>query len=84
MEIETDSLLVVHALRSSMPLASYLGTVIDECKADLMSISILFVKRSANKAAHALAKAFSFVAQCTLLKEDISSIVWDVLVKDIC
>ncbi|XP_062089159.1 uncharacterized protein LOC133795722 [Humulus lupulus] len=86
-EVETDSLLVVQALRSSMSMASYFGVVIDDCKAlwkDLVSVSICFVKRSANEAANALAKASSFIAERTLLKEDISSSVLDVILKDNC
>ncbi|XP_062100181.1 uncharacterized protein LOC133806062 [Humulus lupulus] len=86
-EIETDSLLVVQALRISTSMASYFGVVIDECKAlwkELVSVSIYFVKRSANEVAHALAKASSTVAERMLLKENISSIVLDVLLKDCC
>ncbi|XP_062102834.1 uncharacterized protein LOC133812999 [Humulus lupulus] len=87
-EIETDSLLVVQALRSSTSMASYFGVVTDECKAlwkELVSVSIYFVKRSTNEAAHALAKASStLAAERMLSKENISSIVLDVLLKDCC
>ncbi|XP_062086500.1 uncharacterized protein LOC133792608 [Humulus lupulus] len=59
----------------------------DDCKVlwkDLDSVSIVFVKRSANGAAHALAKASSFVAERVLVKENISSNVLEVMLQDCC
>ncbi|XP_062104835.1 uncharacterized protein LOC133816262 [Humulus lupulus] len=85
--LETDSILVVQALRSSCSLPSYFGRVIDECKEllnNMSSVLINFVKRSANGAAHALAKESSFVAERSLFQEDMSSLVLDVLIKDCC
>ncbi|XP_062089241.1 uncharacterized protein LOC133795796 [Humulus lupulus] len=85
--IETDSILVVQALRSNISMDSYFGCVIDDCKVlwkDLNSVSIVFVKRSANGAAHALAKASSFVAERVLVKENISPNVLDVMLQDCC
>ena len=85
-EVETDSLLVVQVLMSSMSMVSYFGVVIDDCKAlwkDLVSVSICFVKCLANETVNALAKASSFIVERTLLK-DISSSVLDVILKDNC
>lgn len=60
--IETDCLVVVQAMRASDLLSSYFGVLIKECKSmihDLSSssVSVRFVKRSANKVADFLAKA---------------------------
>ncbi|XP_062076048.1 uncharacterized protein LOC133780194 [Humulus lupulus] len=85
--IETDSVLVVQALRSNITMDSYFGCVIEDCKVlwkDLSYVSILFVKRSANGAAHALAKESSFVAERSLIKETISSFVLNVILQDCC
>lgn len=58
--LETDCLLVIQALRSNVSMLSYFGDVILECKSMLTmsnNVSCLFVKRSANNVAHAIAKA---------------------------
>ena len=83
--IETDSLLVVQALRSNISMASYFGCVIDDCKRlwkDLNLVSIYFVKRSANEATHALAKASSSIVERTFLRDDLPSRVLDVILED--
>lgn len=65
--IETDCLFVVQAIRCSSVQFSYLGRVIDECKglvSELKNriVTLNFVKRSANKVAHFLARHSSSVA----------------------
>ncbi|XP_062091061.1 uncharacterized protein LOC133797237 [Humulus lupulus] len=85
--IEIDSLLVVQAIRSSISMVSYFGNIVDECKSllkECQNVSVLFIKRSANRAAHALARASPIVADCMMFKEDIASSVMDVLVQDVC
>ena len=80
--IETDRLLVVQALRSKISMVSYFGCVIDECKhlwKDLNSVSINFVKRSVNEAAHALAKASSTIAERSFSRVDLPPTVLDVI-----
>ncbi|XP_060969607.1 uncharacterized protein LOC133036861 [Cannabis sativa] len=57
--IETDSLVCVEAIRSEETLASAFELVVDDCKnilKNLFNVSILFVKRSANRAAHYVAR----------------------------
>ncbi|XP_073120389.1 uncharacterized protein [Henckelia pumila] len=54
---ESDSLLFINALQDSSPNLFHLGLIVDDCKylaRDLQSCSFVFVKRSANHAAHAL------------------------------
>ena len=85
--IETNSLLVVQALRSSLSIDSYFGWIIDEGKVlwkDLIFVLIIFVKHYANGTAHALTKTSSIVTESILLKENISSNVLDVMLKDCC
>lgn len=65
--IETDCLVVTQAIRSSSINLSYLGRVIDECKGLLSELGnrkvlLNFVKRSANKVAHFIARHNSSLA----------------------
>uniref|UniRef100_A0A803PQB3 Reverse transcriptase n=1 Tax=Cannabis sativa TaxID=3483 RepID=A0A803PQB3_CANSA len=58
-ELEIDSLLSVQAIRSSIPLNSVFGVLVHDCQTLLSSIpsfKIHFVKRSANRLAHVVAK----------------------------
>ncbi|XP_030504095.2 uncharacterized protein LOC115719264 [Cannabis sativa] len=62
-QLETDCLVAVQALHSSVPLRSPFSVVIQECKELLDSlkyVQIQFVKRSANKAAHYMARSSCF------------------------
>lgn len=59
--VESDCLQVVQAIRSSISCLSYLGRVVQECRDLLASLSYKnvcfgFIKRSANKVAHFLAR----------------------------
>ncbi|KAM6544107.1 hypothetical protein CsatB_008554 [Cannabis sativa] len=84
--IESDSLTVVQALRSSLPMSSYFGGVISDCKTLLESVSdvsILFVKRSANGVAHAVARASSYVADRVFRSNDFTSDIRDVIMKEV-
>ena len=83
--VETDSLLVVQALRANMGMTSYFGNIIDDCKLllrDLVSVSVYFVKRSANEAANALARSSSVLAERTLVRENFPSSVLDVIFQE--
>ncbi|KAM6547177.1 hypothetical protein CsatB_018853 [Cannabis sativa] len=58
--LETDSLLVVQGISSTAQMPSTFGMVAWDCKkllSELTSISLKFVKRTANKAAHFLARS---------------------------
>ncbi|KAL8155720.1 hypothetical protein AgCh_000936 [Apium graveolens] len=60
-EVETDSLQIVQWIRSSYNSLSYVGRLVSECKellAELHSQNVMlrFVKRSANRVAHFLAR----------------------------
>lgn len=60
-DVETDCLQLVQAIRSSTKCLSYLGRMVEECRGLLDSLKarnvlIRFVKRSANKVSHYLAR----------------------------
>lgn len=83
--VETDSLMVVESIRSTIPMPSYFGGVISECRDFLQSlpnVSLIFIRRSANKVAHFLARASSYVADRIIGKEDISPDFLDVIIGD--
>lgn len=66
-ELETDCLQVIQAIRSSFISLSYLGRVVEECRVLLKSLKnrnvlIRFVKRSANRVSHFLARYNCFIA----------------------
>lgn len=57
--VESDFLVAVQAIRSKAPMVSPFGRVIEACRAmlrDLNTVSLFFIKRSANVAAHELAR----------------------------
>lgn len=62
--LESDSLLAVQAIRSKIPMSSPFGLIVEDCRIllkRLNKISLYFVRRSANMAAHCMAKAsYSF------------------------
>ncbi|XP_030477880.1 uncharacterized protein LOC115694918 [Cannabis sativa] len=60
--IETDCLTAVQALQSRIDMPSMFGIVVKDCKvllSSLFNVTISHVKRSANKAAHYLARGSS-------------------------
>lgn len=59
-EIETDCLQLVQAIRSSITSLSYLGRVVEDCKTMLVilknqNVILRFLKRSANRISHCIA-----------------------------
>uniref|UniRef100_A0A803PM90 RNase H type-1 domain-containing protein n=1 Tax=Cannabis sativa TaxID=3483 RepID=A0A803PM90_CANSA len=63
--VESDSLVTIQAIRSSISFCSTFGFCISECQrliSSLSNVDVCFVKRSANRVAHQLARAsFSLV-----------------------
>uniref|UniRef100_A0A803PCK9 Reverse transcriptase domain-containing protein n=1 Tax=Cannabis sativa TaxID=3483 RepID=A0A803PCK9_CANSA len=65
--IETDSLMVVQAMNSTVHMPSYFGLLVEDCRlilSSLKNIFISFVYRSANKAAHSLARTSCSLSGC--------------------
>ncbi|XP_060963698.1 uncharacterized protein LOC133033112 [Cannabis sativa] len=85
--VETDCLNVVNDINSNKPMISPYGFVIHDCKAllvDLLSVSIVFVKRSANKVAHALARNSVHTADCTFSVATLPSEISSLILDDLC
>lgn len=81
--IETDS--IVQALRSNIHLPSYFGSIIQICKSiwkTLPSVSILFVKRSANKVVHSLVSVSYSYDDQTVLGELIDPITCNIVLSE--
>uniref|UniRef100_A0A803PDJ7 RNase H type-1 domain-containing protein n=1 Tax=Cannabis sativa TaxID=3483 RepID=A0A803PDJ7_CANSA len=65
--LETDCLVFIQALRSSIEMIFMFGQVVKDCKVllkELKSVSIFFIRRSANKVAHSFARASLFYHDC--------------------
>ncbi|KAM6555296.1 hypothetical protein CsatB_002315 [Cannabis sativa] len=71
-EIETDALVVVQAVMGSIQMPSQFGFLVQDCR-NLLScinqVSLHFVKRSANRVAHCLARASCYHSDC-IVSED--------------
>lgn len=60
MIIESDCLLAVQTIRGSTHMVSSFGLIVEDCRLlveSLSDVSLHFVKRSANSAAHCIARA---------------------------
>ncbi|KAM6567737.1 hypothetical protein CsatA_026865 [Cannabis sativa] len=69
--IESDSLLLIQALDSSIRMPSLFGLMVVECQTLLLSlvnVKICFVKRSANRVAHYVARNFCFWSGCNFVE----------------
>ncbi|XP_062076043.1 uncharacterized protein LOC133780188 [Humulus lupulus] len=84
--VETDSLVTVQACRSTVKMHSTFGFCIDECRtliSSLHDVSLCFVKRSANRVAHHLARASCLNAGCSYSSASASSNLIDVILLDL-
>ncbi|KAM6542489.1 hypothetical protein CsatB_006936 [Cannabis sativa] len=74
--IETDALMVVQAIHSSILMPSQFGLLVDDCRvllSSLNNVSLKFVKRSANRAAHCLARESCFSSDCVFNQHNVSA-----------
>ncbi|XP_074324121.1 uncharacterized protein LOC141661039 [Apium graveolens] len=86
--VETDSLVCVQAIRSGSVMLSYFGRVIAQCKQlpeELKdrNVSLKFVKRSANKVTHYLARHTCVISDRVWRVDNIHSEFIDVLSNDL-
>ncbi|KAM6582269.1 hypothetical protein CsatB_009271 [Cannabis sativa] len=66
-EVETDSLVTVQAINGLVQMPSQFGLIVQDCRlllSELQNVFISFVKRSANRAAHCLARQSCFMSDC--------------------
>ncbi|XP_074343069.1 uncharacterized protein LOC141680867 [Apium graveolens] len=83
--LETDSLVCVQAINSNMFMPSQFGLLVQDCQESLFSkrnITLRYVKRSANKAAHCIARDSCFYLGGVLQVEDCSAEVISIVVAD--
>lgn len=76
MEIESDSLLVIQAIRSLIKILFGFSIEVEECKILLKSLShvfLHFVKRSADQVAHTLARQSQCYIDCIFKEENVPS-----------
>ncbi|KAM6558367.1 hypothetical protein CsatA_027606 [Cannabis sativa] len=74
--IETDALVVVQAINSSILMPSQFGLLVGDCRillSSLNNISLKFVKRSANRVAHCLARESCFSSDCVFNQHNVSA-----------
>lgn len=86
--VESDSLVSIQAIRSSTPLLSYFGRIIQECKQTFYelqdySVSLSFVKRSANVVAHCIEKSTSNIVDRIVKRNAIPFELNNVLFTDL-
>ena len=65
--LETDCLVAVQALRSPIIMRSWFGDLNSDCKSllkELPFVKVVFIKRSANAAAHSVARASASYPDC--------------------
>uniref|UniRef100_A0A803QGE0 Reverse transcriptase domain-containing protein n=1 Tax=Cannabis sativa TaxID=3483 RepID=A0A803QGE0_CANSA len=83
--VESDSLISVQAIHSSVVMYSGFGLIIQDCKSlleSLNNVSLRFVKRSANRAAHVVARQSRLFADRMFTKDVIPSELEVVLLSD--
>ncbi|XP_062089022.1 uncharacterized protein LOC133795584 [Humulus lupulus] len=87
-EVESDSLVSIQAIRSSSVFLSYFGRIIQDCRRLLLDliyheVSIKFVKRSANAVTHSLAKTTSIISDRIVFRSAIPPDMNCVLLNDL-
>ncbi|XP_060962076.1 uncharacterized protein LOC133032219 [Cannabis sativa] len=77
-EIETDSMLTVQGIRSNYTLNSIFGLIIHDCQllfSSLNNVRICFIRRSANRVAHVVARHSRFLSGRSIFEHN----AWDEL-----
>uniref|UniRef100_A0A803P228 RNase H type-1 domain-containing protein n=1 Tax=Cannabis sativa TaxID=3483 RepID=A0A803P228_CANSA len=75
-EIETDSMLTVQVIRASHRMSYVFDLVINDCKlllSNLPNVSLHFVRQSANRVAHYVARYSRFLSGCSIHIQNIPS-----------
>ncbi|KAM6568954.1 hypothetical protein CsatB_016939 [Cannabis sativa] len=83
--VETDALVVVQAINSSVHMPSQFGLLVEDCRSILLSLNnvvVSFVNRSANRAAHSLARESCFLSDCTYNELNAPSFLYDIVMAD--
>lgn len=84
--LETDCMKVVQSLRSTLSLASPFGLVIADCKQlmqEIASVAFYFVKRSAYRVAHCLARQSIFLSDRSFTEDNVPPEVMYLCMNDL-
>uniref|UniRef100_A0A803PKE1 RNase H type-1 domain-containing protein n=1 Tax=Cannabis sativa TaxID=3483 RepID=A0A803PKE1_CANSA len=84
--VESDCLRVIRDIQKSKHMASPYSHIISECLTlclDIVGVSFNFVKRSANKVAHVLARSSLSEADCTLSRDALPIVVASLILDDL-
>ncbi|KAM6545226.1 hypothetical protein CsatB_025962 [Cannabis sativa] len=84
--IESDSLVTIQAVRSSISFSSTFGFCVTECQSllsNLCDVDLCFIKRYANRVAHHLARASVSYADCMYRESNVPATLMDVIRLDI-
>lgn len=86
--VEADCLVAIQAIRSSAVKLSYMGRIIEDCKNLLVElkdhqVSLIFVKRSANKVAHFIVRDTCSIADRIWHRDDVHPEFTRVLLDDL-
>ncbi|KAM6559477.1 hypothetical protein CsatA_028716 [Cannabis sativa] len=79
-EIETDSMLTVHGIRSNQSLNSIFGLIIHDCQvlfSSLNNVKLCFIRRSANRVVHVVARHSCFLSGRSIFEYN----AWDELIS---
>uniref|UniRef100_A0A803PWA8 Uncharacterized protein n=1 Tax=Cannabis sativa TaxID=3483 RepID=A0A803PWA8_CANSA len=84
-EVETDCLMAVQAINNNMFLPSTFGMLVHDCQhllSELSYVTLSFVKRSANKAAHFLARSSYYMSDRTIDASNLPSELVEIVMND--
>ncbi|XP_062076333.1 uncharacterized protein LOC133781375 [Humulus lupulus] len=73
-EIETDSMLSVQSIRSNQIMSSIFGLLIQDCQillSSLHNVHVRFIRRSANRVAHVVARHSRFLSGCSIFEHNV-------------
>ncbi|XP_060964982.1 uncharacterized protein LOC133033953 [Cannabis sativa] len=85
--IESDALVVVQAINSSVHMPSQFGLLVEDCRtivASLNNVLISYVNRSANRAAHCVARVSYLSSGCTFNELNAPLSLCDIIKADAC
>ncbi|KAM6584005.1 hypothetical protein CsatB_011007 [Cannabis sativa] len=85
--VESDALVVVQAINSSIQMPSQFGLLAEDCRVILSSLNnvlVSFVNRSANRAAHCVARESYLSSGCTYNELNAPSFLCDIVMAEAC
>ena len=86
MLVESDCMKVVQALHISVELSSLFGLVVLDCRQllqDIVNVEVCFIRRSANRVAHCLARQSYFHSERSFSELDVPGDILSLCMRDI-